>query len=604
MTDSNFTKTFTTDNFTQFINNTNTIGKEVGGLARLTTTVDSDLVGAINELDSDIGARPHTNLNTNTKNLTAAINEIHTAGNASLVGLTPDSANKLGGFNDSAERNTVGGALNSLSADVRTLDSDIGSARAKTTLTTTSKNIVGSINELDAEIGDSALDSGLTGMTIRRAINALDSNHDSATTQLRTDIANSFRYTTITGDTGSDTVDSANGSLAIVGDGIIQTTMSGNRLLVDHTVIGATDVNNSGKTYVQDITMDSAGHVTAIGSTAISGLDNNDIAAGAAINAEKIHDGTVSNTEFGYLNGVTSGIQSQIDTKQATIDTSNRLDASLIHDGTISNTEFGHLNGVDSNIQAQLDSISNVSLNPATTPLFPLGRGILNGVLPTNSTVYNFGEVRDDSGYPRFSFNISPAVSGNARQTRIYGGGKVNNYNLSNDTQPAIQLQPTSGDDTNVRSNLEQGPPFQLFYNGRVKGGFGTSRNDPYVYSYQSYDAYCIRSRVNYNGVSNTTSVNADGVSSVTDYGTGNFRVNFASEASAAHANMGSGSSAYSWAGAAKGSSTVHPGVSVAQHPSYTMFNSYLHIAVGTGGGANSQGFFFDLDEVCIMTSA
>ena len=126
MTDSNFTKTFTTDNFTQFVNNTNTIGKEVGGLARLTTTVDSDLVGAINELDSDIGARPHTTLNTNSKTITGAVNEIHTAGNASLVGLTPDSANKLGGFNDSAERTTVGGALNSLSADVRILDSDIG----------------------------------------------------------------------------------------------------------------------------------------------------------------------------------------------------------------------------------------------------------------------------------------------------------------------------------------------------------------------------------------------------------------------------------------------------------------------------------------------
>ena len=311
MTDSNFTKTFTTDNFTQFVNNTNTIGKEVGGLARLTTTVDSDLVGAINELDSDIGARPHTTLNTNTKNITAAINEIHTAGNASLVGLTPDSANKLGGFNDSAERNTVGGALNSLSADVRILDSDIGSSRAKTTLTTTSKNIVGSINELDAELGDSALDSGLTGMTIRRAINALDSNHDSATTQLRTDIANSFRYQTISGDTGSDTVDSASGSLAIVGDTSLSTTVSGNRIVIDHSVTGATDVDNSGKTYVQDITMDDAGHVTAIGSTAISGINNNDIAAGAAINAEKIHDGTVSNTEFGYLNGVTSAIQTQ-----------------------------------------------------------------------------------------------------------------------------------------------------------------------------------------------------------------------------------------------------------------------------------------------------
>ena len=52
-------------------------------------------------------------------------------------------------------------ALNTLSADIRTLDSDIGSSRAKTTLTTTSKNIVGSINELDAELGDSALDLDL-----------------------------------------------------------------------------------------------------------------------------------------------------------------------------------------------------------------------------------------------------------------------------------------------------------------------------------------------------------------------------------------------------------------------------------------------------------
>ena len=341
MTDSNFTKTFTTDNFTQFINNTNTIGKEVGGLARLTTTVDSDLVGAINELDSDIGPRPHTNLTTNTKTLTAAINELHSSGRASLTNLVADSAGKLGGFNDSAERNTTGNALNSLSTDLRILDSDIGSVRAKTTLTTTSKTIIGSINELDAELGDSALDSGFTGMTIRRAINALDSNHDSAISQLTTDIANSFRYTTISADTGSDTVDSASGSIAIIGDGIIQTSISGNRLLIDHTVVGATDVNNSGKTFIQDITMDSAGHVTAIGSAAVTGIDNADIAAGAAINAEKIHDGTVSNTEFSYLNGVTSGIQTQIDAisfDSAGLQTqiNRKLDSDGTFNGTIS----------------------------------------------------------------------------------------------------------------------------------------------------------------------------------------------------------------------------------------------------------------------------
>tara|TARA_B100000212_G_scaffold77193_1_gene54713 strand:+ start:60 stop:1517 length:1458 start_codon:yes stop_codon:yes gene_type:complete len=365
MTDSNFTKTLTTDNFTQFINNTNTIGKEVGGLARLTTTVDSDLVGAINELDSDIGARPHTTLTTNTKTLTAAINELHTSGGASLTNLVADSAGKLGGFNDSAERNTTGNALNSLSADVRTLDSDVGSVRAKTTLTTTSKTIIGSINELDAEIGDSALDSGFTGMTIRRAINALDSNHDSAVTQLKTDIGNVFRYQTISGDTGSDTVDSANGSIAIVGDGIIQTTMSGNRLLVDHTVVGATDVNNSGNTFVQDVTMDSAGHVTAISSGAVA-ITNTDVSAGAAINAEKIHDGTVSNTEFGHLNGVTSAIQ----------------------------TQFNAISFDSAGLQTQLNALdtAKTTLTAVFSMIYPVGSIYINaGVSTSPATLMGFG---------------------------------------------------------------------------------------------------------------------------------------------------------------------------------------------------------------------
>ena len=403
MTDSNFTKTLTTDNFTQFINNTNTIGKEVGGLARLTTTVDSDLVGAINELDSDIGARPHTNLNTNTKNITAAINEIHTAGNASLVGLTPDSANKLGGFNDSAERTTVGGALNSLSADVRTLDSDVGSSRAKTTLTTTSKNIVGGINELDAEIGDSALDSGFTGMTIRRAINALDSNHDSAVTQLKTDIGNVFRYQTISGDTGSDTVDSANGSIAIVGDGIIQTTMSGNRLLVDHTVVGATDVNNSGNTFVQDVTMDSAGHVTAVSSGAVA-ITNTDVSAGAAINAEKIHDGTVSNTEFGHLNGVTSAIQ----------------------------TQFNAISFDSSGLQTQLNALdtAKTTLTAVFSVIYPVGSIYINaGVSTSPATLMGFGTwSRYGEGRVLVSQSVSDTEFDTLNET---GGSKTHTLTVS-----------------------------------------------------------------------------------------------------------------------------------------------------------------------------
>jgi len=42
---------------------------------------------------------------------------------------------------------------------------------------------------------------------------------------------------------------------------------------------------------------------------------NADVNASAAIDASKIHNGNVSNTEFGYLDGVSSAIQTQLDTK-------------------------------------------------------------------------------------------------------------------------------------------------------------------------------------------------------------------------------------------------------------------------------------------------
>ena len=62
-----------------------------------------------------------------------------------------------------------------------------------------------------------------------------------------------------------------------------------------------------------DFTISSGG----VGAIASDVIVNADINSSAAIDATKIHDGTVSNTEFGYLNGVTSAIQTQIDSKQA-----------------------------------------------------------------------------------------------------------------------------------------------------------------------------------------------------------------------------------------------------------------------------------------------
>jgi hypothetical protein len=88
----------------------------------------------------------------------------------------------------------------------------------------------------------------------------------------------------------------------------------------------------------------------------ITNLANANIKTAAAIDATKIHDGSISNTEFGYLNGVTSSIQTQLDSKQATIDSGSRLNANLVGDGSVDNTEFSYVNGVTSSIQTQLDA--------------------------------------------------------------------------------------------------------------------------------------------------------------------------------------------------------------------------------------------------------
>lgn len=116
-----------------------------------------------------------------------------------------------------------------------------------------------------------------------------------------------------------------------------------------------------------DVTI-SAGSTTA--AITAGAIVNADINASAAIDASKIANGSVSNTEFQYLDGVTSAIQTQLNAKQATItgaattiDTED-LTASraIISDSNgkvavsaVTAAELGYVDGVTSAIQSQLD---------------------------------------------------------------------------------------------------------------------------------------------------------------------------------------------------------------------------------------------------------
>ena len=111
-------------------------------------------------------------------------------------------------------------------------------------------------------------------------------------------------------------------------------------------------------------------------------ITNAKISASAAIDAAKIGGGAVSNLEFSYLDGVTSAIQTQIDSKQATITggattiTSADLTASRalasnasgkVAVTTVTSTELGYVSGVTSAIQTQLDAKQATITGSATT---------------------------------------------------------------------------------------------------------------------------------------------------------------------------------------------------------------------------------------------
>ena len=226
---------------------------EIGDITAINGTFvnDSNLVAALNELQTEVGANAYVAGGpadtANPTNLTSAINAIDgEIGNTSYTGADITSAintaQVLLGTEDitsiDSNSDTVTGALNQLHAEVGTvslnsglgstltsavnnIQADINTAGSLTSLTTNNKFIVGAINEHETDIGNMTL-TGVDATDLSAAVRELASekfDRDSDTTQ---DIESSISFganssnKTLKIEAGS-TLDVTEGSLLVGG---------------------------------------------------------------------------------------------------------------------------------------------------------------------------------------------------------------------------------------------------------------------------------------------------------------------------------------------------------------------------------------------------
>ena len=94
----------------------------------------------------------------------------------------------------------------------------------------------------------------------------------------------------------------------------------------------------------------------------------------------------VSATELGYLDGVTSAVQTQLNTKQPTV-------------ANVSDTEIGYLDGVTSAIQTQIDTKASASsITDATTTTAARGAGYMGIPQSSAATTGAYTIVAADAG--------------------------------------------------------------------------------------------------------------------------------------------------------------------------------------------------------------
>ena len=128
-----------------------------------------------------------------------------------------------------------------------------------------------------------------------------------------TDLAANLPAVTATSLTTSGTITGGGGFIGNL-TGNVTGAVTGNASTATALATGRT-IGMTGDVTWTSASFDGSGNVTGTSAIGTGVIVNADVNTSAAIDATKIHDGTISNTEFGYLNNVSSNIQTQLDAK-------------------------------------------------------------------------------------------------------------------------------------------------------------------------------------------------------------------------------------------------------------------------------------------------
>jgi len=237
-----------------------------------------------------------------------------------------------------------------------------------------------------------------------------------------------------------------------------------------------------------DVTSSPSGEANiAIADGAIS---NANVNALAAISATKIGLGTVDNTEYGYLNGVTGPIQTQLNDKAAAVHThslsavtdvtASAAEVNVLDGITASTTELNYTDGVTSAIQTQLNGKSATSHTHVLTDP-PAGFATKSyGATNVTSTATDGVEIAGfDMDIPSGGAKViaqgwgqmnAPASPGSYILLGVKIGSQATDWGMENQTESGER--PATA--TSIRSYGSGASAQRISLRAKVDGGTGT----------------------------------------------------------------------------------------------------------------------------------